>query len=462
MTAKLFLSHAGSDGDAARILAQRLRNTPAAKSGALDVWLDLDRLDPGRPWQPQLEIALNEATCGAILVGSRGIANWVQAEFELLNSRAVGDKSFRLIPILLGGAKSADLSPFAKRYHAVHDPLNDDTELARLVAAILGADGDAGRAAMTEDPFPGLRAMDENWNDRFFGRNDEIADLLTRLRQEPVVSIVADSGAGKSSLAMAGLGASWRGGSFGTRQPLSQEPVLWNVVTMRPRSDPLDGLRRGITQAAEALGLDTQIRAALRQQVDLENPSEGLYALECGLPVGRVKTLLIIDQAEELVTSTRDRDLRQSFGRFIAEMAERGRADDRLRVVLTVRADYAKLVSGVEGLGAHLKRETACLRLAAPRGVDLRAIVEGPLHLARFSDEDQIARLAAQVEVDLSDRASDVALAQMALHLVWRERSRHGNNLLAAYGDLGRVWGRSGRRRSASLKKNFRRWNTRR
>ncbi|SMX29524.1 translocation protein TolB [Pelagimonas phthalicica] len=384
------------------------------------------------------------ASAGAILVGSRGLANWMRAEFDVLNSRAVSEPGFRLIPILMGGADTQTLSPFAKRFQAIRDPLNDPAEFARLVDAILGVDNGAGRAALTKHPFPGLYAMTEAWNDRFFGRRPETDLLLKELQHKPIYSIVADSGAGKSSLAMAGLGAAWRGGAFDTRNPRQDAPVFWNVITMRPRSDPLEGLRLGLTEATQAMGLEPDQQSALRKQIDLGNASESLYALECGLPAGRVQTLLIIDQAEELVTATRDRDLRHAFGRLIADMLKIGAKDARLRVVTTVRADYARLVGTVPGLGAHLKAEDTVLKLNVPKGDDLRAMVEGPLQLARFDDVAQIDALADRIQEDLSDRAGDVALAQMALSLVWRDRAQYGGNLVTAYQSLGRVYGALG------------------
>jgi hypothetical protein len=52
-----------------------------------------------------------------------------------------------------------------------------------------------------ENPFVGLKSMTEADADRFFGRNDEIAGLLDQLKLHRLVAVVADSGAGKSSLA---------------------------------------------------------------------------------------------------------------------------------------------------------------------------------------------------------------------------------------------------------------------
>jgi hypothetical protein len=44
----LFLSHAGTDTEAAQALAERIESTPEAKEHGLKVWFDKKDLDPGR------------------------------------------------------------------------------------------------------------------------------------------------------------------------------------------------------------------------------------------------------------------------------------------------------------------------------------------------------------------------------------------------------------------------------
>lgn len=76
----LFLSHAGSDTQAARALAERIESTPEAQEYGLKVWVDEKDLRAGAGWQQQLEAALErDSTAFAVYVGSRGIVNWVDS-----------------------------------------------------------------------------------------------------------------------------------------------------------------------------------------------------------------------------------------------------------------------------------------------------------------------------------------------------------------------------------------------
>ncbi len=140
------------------------------------------------------------------------------------------------------------MPPFAQQHQGVIDPLGNDAEFTKLIDAILGK-ASGLRPRLTDEPFVGLRAMTEKESDRFFGREAEIAELVEDLRRNRLVAIVADSGAGKSSLAMAGLAPAWRGGALA--DPARREPddALWHVIVMRPGGNPLEGLRRGVTEA---------------------------------------------------------------------------------------------------------------------------------------------------------------------------------------------------------------------
>ena len=89
------------------------------------------------------------------------------------------------------------MPPFAQQYQGVHDPLNNPEEFAKLLRAVLGR-SPSEKAVALENPFVGLKSMTEADSDRFFGRNEEIAELVDKLRSYRLIAVVADSGAGKS------------------------------------------------------------------------------------------------------------------------------------------------------------------------------------------------------------------------------------------------------------------------
>ena len=433
----LFLSHSGADTDAARELKRRLLESPDARAARLRVWFDKDDLAAGTGWQVQLEQAITEhATAFAVHIGARGVVNWVESEVRLALSRATG-ANYPFIPILSAEcASTAALPPFARQYQGVRDPLNNPEEFAKLLRAVLGrAPGE--QAVVLENPFVGLKSMTETDADRFFGRNQEIGELVDKLKSHRLIAVVADSGAGKSSLAQAGLIPAFRGGKLSELAGREPDDRLWHVVVMRPGRDPIEGLKRGVTEAAERLGRSAEQCAGLRKRVDLTDPSEAAYAIRCDLPVGKTETLLIVDQFEELLTETAE-GARAPFVGFLI-----GLAGGEFRIVLTLRADHFNLCRPLVDLYERLTRDNqaAVLRLRRITDAGIAEAVRQPLALAGHSDLAEQDAVIASIRRDVSDRPGDLALVQMALYAMWQRHKADGASLLVAYAEVGGVAG---------------------
>jgi TIR domain len=434
----LFLSHSGSDTEAAGALKKRIEDSPAAKEAGLRVWFDKDDLKAGKSWQAQLaETIEKEADAFAVFLGAKGVVNWVDAEVEVALSRAT-TSAFPFIPIIAKESQGSNALPaFARRYQGVLDPLSEPNELAKLIKAATG-DWDR-KVILTGEPFVGLRAMDESWANRFFGRNAEVRALVEKFKKHRLIVIVADSGAGKSSLAQAGLIPAFRGGALADKSREEPEDKIWHVVVMRPGSDPVQGLKDGITDAAKLLGLDGGEQAKLRGRINISDLGESAYALRCDLDRKKTETLLIIDQFEELLIQTPE-DKRGPFADFLCALAD---GPFGFRILLTLRADYFNLDDSLANLRARLwaDGQDAVFRLKRMSPEALAETAREPLALAGFRDQPQVEALIQSIQRDVSDREGDLALVQMALHSVWRRHKTQSEDLLRAYTEVQGVSG---------------------
>jgi WD40 repeat protein len=435
----LFLSHSGADTDAARELKCRLLDSPDARAAGLSIWLDKDDLGAGIGWQAQIENAISKRTTAfAVHIGAKGVVNWVDSEVRLALSRATSATDYPFIPILSRECTgAAALPPFAQQYQGVHDPLNNPEEFAKLLRAALGR-SPGEKAVALENPFVGLKSMTEADADRFFGRNEEIASLVDKLKPHRLIAVVADSGAGKSSLVQAGLIPAFRGGKLSDMAGREPDDRLWHVVVMRPGRDPVKGLKRAVTEAAERLGRSADECAGLRKRVDLDDPSETAYAIRCDLPVGKTETLLVVDQFEELLTETEEAP-RPPFVGFLMALAAGG----GFRIVLTLRADHFNLCRPLANLFEHLTRDNqdAVLRPRRMTDAGIAEAVRKPLALAGHTDFPEQDALIASIRRDISDRPGDLALVQMALYAMWQKHRADGTDLLVAYSRVGGVVG---------------------
>ncbi len=86
------------------------------------------------------------------------------------------------------------------------------------------------RLAKLENPYPGLRPFETEEAHLFFGRDQQVLDLLDRLRRGRFVAVMGLSGSGKSSLVCAG-----------SSSPLFSKGVCWSLDSVGvwpPRGRP--------------------------------------------------------------------------------------------------------------------------------------------------------------------------------------------------------------------------------
>ena len=437
----LFLSHAGADTAAALALKTRLENAPTAKEMGLRVWFDKTDLRPGEPWQEQLEKAINiDATAFAVYIGASGIVNWVDAEVRLGISRSVQLRSsFPFIPVIAAAADSSALPGFVRQYQAIKDIEGTPSAFTNLLSVVLGQNLSSN--TRTEDrPFFGLRSIDEERNYLFFGRETETRQTVAKLAANPLLLIVGDSGSGKSSLVKAGLIPKWRGGALAEFEGHRSDDELWHVLDYRPGVDPNAALGEAVLRAANALGRSVQEQEAFVRWAVCDDLILKKQGLRCGLDGRKTRTLLFIDQFEEIVTSTR-RDLRAPFVEFIQSLNQPG--EETFSVVLTMRRDYYNLLSEKECRPLYERlekdRRTSLYRLGRINDGGLYNVVTKPLELAGISREER-DRFAEVVLADVGERPGDLALLQFALTRSW-ERRREFTSLTEAYGAIGGVDG---------------------
>ncbi len=204
-------------------------------------------------------------------------------------------------------ARPDDRYPDARSFLAdLFDVLGEDTVMIE-------------RPAVSRNPYKGLRAFDESDAADFHGRDELVATLLAAVTDHRFVAVVGPSGSGKSSVVQAGLLPRLDAG----RAPGS--PL--RRIVMTPGSDPFGALADRLTSVAAA---PIDVGAVL------EGPGIGDMA-ERLLP-DEGELLVVVDQFEELYTLVDDEQSRGAFIRLIVDAVEA--ADSRVRVIVTLRADF--------------------------------------------------------------------------------------------------------------------------
>jgi WD40 repeat protein/DNA-binding SARP family transcriptional activator len=262
--------------------------------------------------------------------------------------------------------------------------LDPGPELAALEQAILRQDPSltphTDRAAVSPlCPYRGLLPYDLDDTEDYFGRDRDVAVCRAILDEHRILAVVGPSGSGKSSLVRAGVAAGLRRDGRA-------------VAVMTPGAHPMAAL------------LDA---AALR-----------------------TLTVLVVDQAEEVVTVCRDAEERDAFLDALVGHVEAGAA-----VVVAVRADHLGFATAHRAFSRLV--EQGLYLLGAMNEDDLRSAIEGPARRAGLLLEPGLVDLLVE---EVSGEPGALPLMSHALARTWE--AREGRTLtVAGYREAGGIRG---------------------
>ena len=251
-----------------------------------------------------------------------------------------------------------------KRVLAEQLGIDPGPELAALEEAILRQDDSllAGGPVPTTGtcPYRGLLPFDLDDHEAFFGRDDDVRACLDILRERGAVSVVGPSGSGKSSLARAGIASALR-----------LQGARVSVIT--PGNDPAATL------------------------LTLPRPSE--------------RTVLVVDQCEEVFSLSPDEASRAAFLAGLVRWSEQG------RLVVAMRADRLAEASAYPAFARLLERSLYLLGAMTEDG--LRAAVEAPARQSGLLIEHGLVDVLVS---EVAGTAGALPLMSHALLETWKRR----------------------------------------
>ena len=289
-------------------------------------------------------------------------------------------------------------------------------------------------------PFRGLQAFEPEDSWLFFGRDENTRELIDRLRRFPVLVVIGNSGAGKSSLVRAGLIPALRQGRFGAED---QSGDTWRIALFRPSSSPFDYLaeilpraiapQSDLTEQAEFIA---DCRKKLPANSDALRNAISALAGTPGQSAPHDRILLIADQFEEIFTLTPSHEVR---ARYIDALLAAGRLDGPFPVhlVLVLRADFYAHCLEYPELSRCL--ETNLYNVPRMAAEQLRESIERRLSLASARAE---AGLVDTLLADVGADTGNLALLEHALSQLWKRGDGYGGTITnQAYEEIGRLKG---------------------
>jgi serine/threonine protein kinase len=258
-----------------------------------------------------------------------------------------------------------------------------------------------------ESPYAGLSSFQEADADRFFGRSREIAAVVNRIQDRPLLGVVGPSGTGKSSFVRAGL-----------VPVLKRSGENWESLVIRPGRQPLAALASIV---APLVGSSTTVEGDIAEQKQLvehlaREPGYVGSVLRARARRSRTKLLLFVDQFEELYTQVPDARERLAFTACLAGLADD--ATSPVRVVLSIRSDFLDRVAEDEHFMGELSQ--GLFFLSPPSREGLRDALVQPAEMAGYRFETP--QLVEHMLGHLDATQGALPLLQFAATLLWEQR----------------------------------------
>jgi uncharacterized protein YjbI with pentapeptide repeats len=287
---------------------------------------------------------------------------------------------------------------------------------------------EALEAIARHNPYRGLYAFREEDSALFYGREKPTEELVEGVRHKPLVAVLGPSGSGKSSVVFAGL------------VPRLRREGDWLIIDFRPKDDPFRGLAAALLPRLEpelsetdAL-VETGKLAAALSRGDLDLSQVLSRTLEKSPDAAR--SLLIVDQFEELYTLCPEPETRKRFVDTLLQPAPRAPAgESSYHMVLTLRADFLGQALAYRPLADAL--QGADVKLGPMTRDELRRAIEEPAMAQGVGFEPG---LVDRFLDDVSDEPGGLPLLEFALTALWEEQ-RGGKLTHAAYNQIGEVEG---------------------
>jgi WD40 repeat protein len=244
-------------------------------------------------------------------------------------------------------------------------------------------------SALKGCPYPGLRSFTRDESELFFGRDNQIDQLLELLQEVRFLTVVGPSGCGKSSLIKAGLMADLEGGL------MSYAGARWEMAEMRPGNHPFAAL-------ADALLAEEPLRSRLLTR-STPNPEAVIGFLRAALRVGPAALtevlresklppdtnyFLLVDQFEEIFAARREGAVDETDAFVALLLATAAQTDLPVYVVLTMRTDWLGECPVFQGLPEEINRSL----FLAPRLTreEKREAIVGPARLFGGSISEEL------------------------------------------------------------------------
>jgi len=273
------------------------------------------------------------------------------------------------------------------------------------------------------NPYKGLNSFGEKDSQFYFGRNDEVSKVMSKLSLNSkyrFFSIIGISGVGKSSFLNAGL------------IPILKNNFEYTVISLRPSSNPFEEMASKLIEHLEED--KTQHAKKTRKMQEDFSTTENISGIRDQLKVISKEispVIIIIDQFEELFTNSSKKV--QSL--FLMQLLEIINDKDLpVQIVISMRVDFLeKLLNYPEYI--NILNDDTKHFIGNLESEKLKDIILKPAHIQDVRFEDGVIE---RILNDIENVKGKLPLLEFALTKLW-ENQEYGVITNKALDEIGGV-----------------------
>jgi WD40 repeat protein/energy-coupling factor transporter ATP-binding protein EcfA2 len=271
------------------------------------------------------------------------------------------------------------------------------------------------------NPFPGLRPFTVKESHLYFGRENQVDEIVEKLNDNRFVAILGASGSGKSSLMYCGLIPTLEGGTIGGNNK------RWRLIKSRPGETPIENLAKAINLSSSNFSSQQEIEKNITESTiyaTLRSNSLGLIDALQYLSINENENiLLLIDQFEELfrfqnIKSHEHKDQALEFVQLLLNLVNARQMP--AYVVFTMRSDFVSECAQFPELAELINRSNYLVPQMTRN--ELKRAIEGPIAVANGKINTNLVNLLIN---DVGDNPDQLPILQHALMRSWDYWEKH-------------------------------------
>jgi len=263
------------------------------------------------------------------------------------------------------------------------------------------------------NPFPGIRSFETEESHLFFGRESQIANIVSVLHDTHFLAVIGSSGSGKSSLIRAGVIPTILRSEINNQND-------WDITVFKPGDNPIRSFATEYTQLLNRKAKSKGSAFVKAEDIDqlLRNDANPIANVHKEL--GSNPWLIVIDQFEETFRYQKhlnyeaEKEATIFFVNLFLDLVNQNNFEAPIYIMLTMRSDFLDPCTEIPGLTEAINKG----HFLVPR-MNSQSLQDAIVKPVKVNGDTISPELVKRLIADLGDKTDQLPVMQHALMRAW-------------------------------------------